>query len=64
MTDSSTPSKGLSSPLSQFRRYPLEAKALVGKLQTSDDGSALEREGFLSLYLPQREVPECFLFFF
>jgi len=31
----------------------------VGKLQTSDDGSAMEQEEFLSLYLPHREVPEC-----
>ncbi len=49
----------LSSPFSQFRRYPQGAKTLVGKLQTSDSGSAAEREHIISWYLPYQDIPKC-----
>ncbi len=59
MIDSSTPSKVLSSPFSQFCRYPRGAKILVGKLQKSDSGCEAEREHILSWYLPYLDIPKC-----
>lgn len=49
----------LSSPFSQFRMYPQGAKTMVGKLQTSDSGSAAEWKHILSWYLPYQDIPKC-----